>query len=85
MIWQIAIAGNAKRCAPDGARARRERRALSLQALVSLSLSLFPRLGSVRAIENTLSTGSRYREKKTVMVVASADEVRKPRGTYYPR
>lgn len=47
MIWQIAIAGNAKRCAPDGARARRERRALSLQALVSLSLSLpSTRLGS---------------------------------------
>lgn len=49
MIWQIAIAGNAKRCAPDGARARRERRALSLQALVSLSFSLLvfsTRLGS---------------------------------------
>lgn len=87
MIWQIAIAGNAKRCAPDGARARRERRALSLQALVSLSFSLLvfsTRLGSCDR-KHTLDGIEIPREEEEVMVVASADEVRKPRGTYYPR
>lgn len=67
------------------ARAEREGPCLSRPSSLSLSLSLpSTRLGSCDR-KHTLDGIEIPREEEEVMVVASADEVRKPRGTYYPR
>lgn len=68
------------------ARAEREGPCLSRPSSLSLSLSSLDstRLGSCDR-KHTLDGIEIPREEEEVMVVASADEVRKPRGTYYPR